>query len=68
MPADNIKRAILKGTGELPGVVALGARLGDLPFSGDDMRLLQSVGAAAALALENAQLMERAIEIGRAHV
>jgi sigma-B regulation protein RsbU (phosphoserine phosphatase) len=37
----------LKTKDALPGVVALGSRLGDLPFSGEDKRLLQSVGAAA---------------------
>jgi phosphoserine phosphatase RsbU/P len=49
----------------LPGVVALGSRLGDLPFSGEDKRLLQSVGAAASLALENAQLVERMLAEAR---
>src|SRR5262245_50086581 len=48
----------LKTNDAMPGVVALGSRLGDLPFSGDDKRLLQSVGAAASLALENARLVE----------
>src|SRR4030095_16531612 len=40
----------LKAKDAMPGVVALGARLGDLPFSGEDKRLLQSVGASASLA------------------
>jgi sigma-B regulation protein RsbU (phosphoserine phosphatase) len=55
----------LKTKGALPGVVALGPRLGDLPFSGEDKRLLQSVGAAASLALENAQLIERMLAEAR---
>jgi phosphoserine phosphatase RsbU/P len=55
----------LKTKDALPGVVALGSRLGDLPFSGEDKRLLQSVGAAAALALENAQLVERMLAEAR---
>ena len=55
----------LKAKDAMPGVVALGARLGDLPFSGDDKRLLQSVGASASLALENAQLVEGMIEEAR---
>ncbi|HKQ72271.1 MAG TPA: SpoIIE family protein phosphatase [Blastocatellia bacterium] len=55
----------LKVNDAMPGVVALGARLGDLPFSGDDKRLLQSVGAAASLALENARLVEGMIEEAR---
>jgi sigma-B regulation protein RsbU (phosphoserine phosphatase) len=55
----------LKTKDALPGVVALGPRLGDLPFSGEDKRLLQSVGAAASLALENAQLVERMLAEAR---
>ena len=55
----------LKTNDALPGVVALGSRLGDLPFSGEDKRLLQSVGAAASLALENAQLVERMLAEAR---
>jgi serine phosphatase RsbU (regulator of sigma subunit) len=55
----------LKTKDALPGVVALGSRLGDLPFSGEDKRLLQSVGAAASLALENAQLVERMLAEAR---
>ena len=55
----------LKTKDALPGVVALGSRLGDLPFSGEDKRLLQSVGSSASLALENAQLVERMIAEAR---
>jgi phosphoserine phosphatase RsbU/P len=55
----------LKTKDAMPGVVAIGARLGDLPFSGEDLRLLQSVGASASLALENAQLVEGMIEEAR---
>src|SRR5262249_26732101 len=55
----------LKTKDALPGVVALGARLGDLPFSGEDKRLLQSVGASASLALENAQLVARMLAEAR---
>src|SRR5262245_10762751 len=55
----------LKAKDSMTGVVALGARLGDLPFSGEDKRLLQSVGASASLALENAQLIEGMIEEAR---
>ena len=57
--------APLKAKDAMPGVVALGSRLGDLPFSGEDKRLLQSVGASASLALENAQLVEGMIEEAR---
>jgi sigma-B regulation protein RsbU (phosphoserine phosphatase) len=55
----------LKTKDAMPGIVALGSRLGDLPFSGEDKRLLQSVGASASLALENAQLVERMIAEAR---
>jgi GAF domain-containing protein len=55
----------LKTKDAMPGVVALGSRLGDLPFSGEDKQLLQSVGASASVALENAQLVERMIAEAR---
>lgn len=55
----------LKTKADIPGVIALGSRLGDLPFSGEDKRLLQSVAAAASLALENAQLVERMVAEAR---
>lgn len=55
----------LKTKDGMPGVIALGSRLGDLPFSGDDKRLLQSVAAAASMALENAQLVERMLAEAR---
>jgi serine phosphatase RsbU (regulator of sigma subunit) len=59
----------LKTKDALPGVIALGPRLGDLPFSGEDKRLLQSVSASASLALENAQLLEQSIaEVRRRQV
>jgi phosphoserine phosphatase RsbU/P len=55
----------LKTKDALPGVLALGSRLGDLPFSREDKRLLQSVAASASLALENAQLVERMVTEAR---
>ncbi|HKX31939.1 MAG TPA: SpoIIE family protein phosphatase [Blastocatellia bacterium] len=55
----------LKTKDTLSGVLALGSRLGDLPFSGDDKRLLQSVAASTSLALENAQLIERMLTEAR---
>src|SRR5262245_41972093 len=55
----------LKSKDALPGVLALGSRLGDLPFSGEDKRLLQSVAASASLALENAQLIEHMLTEAR---
>ncbi|MBA2339099.1 MAG: SpoIIE family protein phosphatase, partial [Pyrinomonadaceae bacterium] len=47
---------------QLFGFVALGPRLGDLPFSGEDRSVLQSVVWQMALALENAQLISRKAE------
>jgi sigma-B regulation protein RsbU (phosphoserine phosphatase) len=47
----------LKTKDGLRGLISLGSRLGDLPYSGEDKRLLQSVGASASLALENARLV-----------
>lgn len=55
----------LKTQDALPGVLALGSRLGDLPFSREDKRLLQSVAASTSLALENAQLVERMLAEAR---
>lgn len=55
----------LKSRTAMPGIVVLGARLGDLPFSGEDKRMLQSIGASASLALENAQLVESMIAEAR---
>jgi serine phosphatase RsbU (regulator of sigma subunit) len=49
----------------LAGFVSLGPRLGDLPFSGEDKQLLQSVSDSVSLALENAQLLERAVAEAR---
>lgn len=39
--------------GELIGLIALGARRSELPFSGEDRRLLAGIAAAGATALEN---------------
>jgi serine phosphatase RsbU (regulator of sigma subunit) len=47
------------------GVISLGPRLGDLPFSREDKQLLTSVGGPTALAIENAQLVERMVEEAR---
>ncbi|MFN2455422.1 MAG: GAF domain-containing SpoIIE family protein phosphatase [Pyrinomonadaceae bacterium] len=43
------------------GIVSLGPRLGDLPFSNEDERLLMSVAAQTSVALDNAHLVERMI-------
>ncbi len=55
----------LKGKDNLSGIVALGARRGDLPFSNEDKQLLLSVGAPMSFALENTRLIEQMIEDAR---
>jgi sigma-B regulation protein RsbU (phosphoserine phosphatase) len=42
---------------QLLGVVSLGARLGDLPFSRDDRHLLMAVALQMAFAIQNAELV-----------
>jgi phosphoserine phosphatase RsbU/P len=55
----------LKAKDDLLGVISLGPRLGDLPYSSEDKRLLMTVVAPAALALENTRLIERMLEEAR---
>ena len=43
---------------QLLGIVSLGPRLGDLPFSRDDRHLLMAVALQMALAIQNAELVE----------
>jgi len=45
----------------LLGLISLGPRLGELPFSHEDKQLLMSVGGPAAMAIENAWLVERMV-------
>jgi phosphoserine phosphatase RsbU/P len=47
------------------GVISLGPRLGDLPFSGEDKQLLMSVSGPTALAIENARLVEQMVAEAR---
>jgi serine phosphatase RsbU (regulator of sigma subunit) len=47
------------------GVISLGPRLGDLPFSREDKQLLMSVSGPTALAVENSRLVERMVEEAR---
>ncbi|MBO0862945.1 MAG: SpoIIE family protein phosphatase [Chloracidobacterium sp.] len=47
------------------GVISLGPRLGDLPFSREDKRLLRSVSGPTALAIENARLVEQMVAEAR---
>lgn len=55
----------LTGQEEMVGIISLGPRLGDLPFSRDDEELLMSIAHPVALAIENARLVERMIEEAR---
>ncbi|MBO0800526.1 MAG: SpoIIE family protein phosphatase, partial [Blastocatellia bacterium] len=50
---------------EVLGVISLGPRLGDLPFSREDRQLLTSVSGPAALAVENARLVEKMVAEAR---
>jgi sigma-B regulation protein RsbU (phosphoserine phosphatase) len=49
---------ILGRQGRLVGLLALGPRLSEEPYSGEDKRLLASVASQAAMALENFRLAE----------
>ncbi|HEX4951514.1 MAG TPA: SpoIIE family protein phosphatase, partial [Blastocatellia bacterium] len=55
----------LIGKEQMVGLITLGPRLGDLPFSREDEELLMSVANPVALAIENARLVERMIEEAR---
>jgi sigma-B regulation protein RsbU (phosphoserine phosphatase) len=47
---------------ELLGIISLGPRLGDLPFSSDDKQLLMAVAMQMALAVQNARLVQEIAE------
>ncbi|MGB7584624.1 MAG: SpoIIE family protein phosphatase [Terriglobales bacterium] len=53
---------ILGRENNLIGVLVLGQRLSEEPYSGEDKRLLDSVAAQAGIALENIRLAERMAE------
>ncbi|MGH9840352.1 MAG: SpoIIE family protein phosphatase [Blastocatellia bacterium] len=55
----------LAGKDGMPGIISLGSRLGDLPYSREDKRLLMSVAGPTTFAIENARLVERMIEEAR---
>ncbi|MBL8207442.1 MAG: SpoIIE family protein phosphatase, partial [Blastocatellia bacterium] len=55
----------LSGKEQMLGIISLGHRLGDLPFSREDEELLMSVANPVAFAIENARLVERMIEEAR---
>jgi sigma-B regulation protein RsbU (phosphoserine phosphatase) len=44
---------------ELLGMLSLGKRLGDLPFSSDDRQLLMAVAFQVAFAIQNAELVQQ---------
>ena len=50
---------------ELLGVISLGPRLGDLPFSREDKQLLMSVSGPTTFAIENARLVEQMVAEAR---
>lgn len=47
---------------DLLGILSVGRRRGDFPYSADDRRLLESVAWQLAFAAENAHLVERRVE------
>ncbi|HKP11436.1 MAG TPA: SpoIIE family protein phosphatase, partial [Blastocatellia bacterium] len=47
---------------ELLGMLSLGKRLGDLPFSSDDRQLLMAVAFQVAFAIQNAELVQQVAE------
>jgi sigma-B regulation protein RsbU (phosphoserine phosphatase) len=49
----------LAGREDLAGVMVLGPKLSEEPYSGADLRLLQSVASQTGLALENSELLAR---------
>jgi len=48
--------------GDLLGMLSLGPRLGDLPYSRDDRRLLEAVAWQLAFAIENTRLVRSMVE------
>lgn len=52
----------LTGKNGLLGVISLGERAGDLPYSKDDERMLMNVAVQTALAIENTRLFEHTLE------
>ena len=50
---------------ELLGIISVGPRLGDLPFTREDKQLLMSVSGPTTLALENARLVEQMVAEAR---
>jgi sigma-B regulation protein RsbU (phosphoserine phosphatase) len=46
----------IAGRGELIGIMSLGAKLSEAPYSGTDIRLLQTIASQMSLAIENSRL------------
>jgi sigma-B regulation protein RsbU (phosphoserine phosphatase) len=55
----------LIGKEGMTGIISVGPRLGDTPFSGEDKRLLKSISGPTTFALENARLIQRLMEDSR---
>ncbi len=53
---------ILDHDGRLSGLLVLGQRLSEEPYSSEDKRLLDSVASQAGIALENIRLAEKMAE------
>jgi phosphoserine phosphatase RsbU/P len=52
----------MRGKRELMGILALGRRLSEVPYSREDRQLLHSVASQAGLSLENSVLIRRVAE------
>lgn len=55
----------LIGKQGMDGIISVGPRLGEVPFSGEDKRLLVSLAGPATFALENVRLLDRMVEEAR---
>jgi sigma-B regulation protein RsbU (phosphoserine phosphatase) len=55
----------ITSNGHLYGIISLGPRLGDLPYSNEDKQLLLTVAGQMATTIENARLIRRMTEEAR---
>jgi sigma-B regulation protein RsbU (phosphoserine phosphatase) len=55
----------ITSNGHLYGIISLGPRLGDLPYSNEDKQLLLTVAGQMATTIENARLIRRMTEDAR---
>ena len=58
-PGGTVLAFAMRGRRELQGVLGLGPRLGDLPYTREDRELLRSVASQAGLSLENGGLIRQ---------